>query len=118
VPGRPTRARRGAGTNRALGLSNELFVLGDSVVLTVLSQVAFMPVLVLAARLCPEVCPRPPSTLPVRLCAAPSDMAAFACPILACVCTTQWQGEMPVLATVCTQGLEGFQVIGMKLRVT
>ena len=30
-------------------------MLGDSVVLTVLSQVAFMPVLVLAARLCPEV---------------------------------------------------------------
>ena len=45
----------GAGTCRALGLSNELFVLGDSVVLTVLGQVAFMPVLVLAARLCPEV---------------------------------------------------------------
>jgi hypothetical protein len=44
-----------AGTCRALGLSNELFVLGDSVVLTVLGQVAFMPVLVLAARLCPEV---------------------------------------------------------------
>ena len=45
-----------AGTSRALGLTNELFVLGDSVVLTVLGQVAFMPVLVLAARLCPEVC--------------------------------------------------------------
>ncbi len=37
------------------GLSNELFVLGDSLVLTVLGQVSFMPVLVLAARLCPEV---------------------------------------------------------------
>ena len=36
-------------------MSNELFVLGDSVVLTVLGQVAFMPVLVLAAKLCPEV---------------------------------------------------------------
>ena len=45
-----------AGTSRALGLTNELFVLGDSVVLTVLGQVAFMPVLVLAAKLCPEVC--------------------------------------------------------------
>ena len=44
-----------AGTSRALGLSNELFVLGDSVVLTVLGQVAFMPVLVLAAKMCPEV---------------------------------------------------------------
>ena len=30
-------------------------MLGDSVVLTVLGQVAFMPILVLAARLCPEV---------------------------------------------------------------
>ncbi|GBF96737.1 folate-biopterin transporter chloroplastic [Raphidocelis subcapitata] len=58
-----------SGANRALGLSDELFVLGDSVVLTVLGQaraaagaccrrgrvlVSFMPVLVLAARLCPE----------------------------------------------------------------
>lgn len=53
-----------AGTSRALGISNELFVLGDSVVLTALSQVAFMPVLVLAAQLCPEVlptCPPKPS---------------------------------------------------------
>ena len=32
-------------------------MLGDSVVLTVLGQVAFMPVLVLAAKLCPEVRP-------------------------------------------------------------
>ena len=30
-------------------------MLGDSAVLTVLGQVSFMPVLVLAARLCPEV---------------------------------------------------------------
>ena len=44
-----------AGANRALGLSDELFVLGDSAVLTVLGQVSFMPILVLAARLCPEV---------------------------------------------------------------
>ncbi len=44
-----------AGVNQQWGLSNELFVLGDSLVLTVLGQVSFMPVLVLAARLCPEV---------------------------------------------------------------
>ena len=44
-----------AGINQQWGLSNELFVLGDSLVLTVLGQVSFMPVLVLAARLCPEV---------------------------------------------------------------
>ncbi len=39
--------------NTALGIPNEVFTFGDSVVLTVLGQVAFMPTLVLAARLCP-----------------------------------------------------------------
>uniref|UniRef100_A0A7S0T5G3 Folate/biopterin transporter n=1 Tax=Erythrolobus madagascarensis TaxID=708628 RepID=A0A7S0T5G3_9RHOD len=39
--------------NRALGLDDKLFALADSAVLTVLGQVGFMPVLVLAARLCP-----------------------------------------------------------------
>ncbi|KAK9802751.1 hypothetical protein WJX73_008456 [Symbiochloris irregularis] len=42
------------GANEKLGLSNELFALGDSLVLTVLGQVSFMPLLVLAARICPE----------------------------------------------------------------
>ena len=41
------------GLNRRWGLSDELFALGDSALLTVLGQVSFMPVLVLAARLCP-----------------------------------------------------------------
>ncbi len=40
-------------TNRALGIDDRWFSLGDSLVLTVLGQIAFMPVLVLAARLCP-----------------------------------------------------------------
>lgn len=40
--------------NTHLGLSDQLFVLGDKAVLNVIGQVAFMPVLVLAARLCPE----------------------------------------------------------------
>jgi hypothetical protein len=39
--------------NTGLGIPNELFTFGDSVVLTVLGQIAFMPTLVLAARLCP-----------------------------------------------------------------
>lgn len=42
------------GVNKSLGISNEVFALGDSALLTVLGQVSFMPVLVLAARLCPE----------------------------------------------------------------
>jgi len=42
------------GLNRQWGLSDEIFALGDSALLTVLGQVSFMPVLVLAARLCPE----------------------------------------------------------------
>ncbi|KAM1195500.1 hypothetical protein ACFX13_022495 [Malus domestica] len=42
------------GLNRKFGISNEWFAMGDSLVITVLSQASFMPVLVLAARLCPE----------------------------------------------------------------
>jgi len=43
-----------SGLNRQMGLDDHLFVLGDSLLLTVLGQVSFMPVLVLATRLCPE----------------------------------------------------------------
>ena len=39
--------------NRVLGIPDQLFVLTDSVVLTVLGQVAFMPLLALASLLCP-----------------------------------------------------------------
>ncbi|KAI7846290.1 hypothetical protein COHA_000218 [Chlorella ohadii] len=42
------------GVNRQLGLSDQLFALADTALLTVLGQVAFMPLLVLAARICPE----------------------------------------------------------------
>ena len=40
-------------TNRAMGIDDRWFSLGDSLVLTVAGQIVFMPVLVLAARLCP-----------------------------------------------------------------
>jgi folate/biopterin transporter len=40
--------------NRALGIDDRWFSLGDSLILTVMGQIAFMPVLVLAARLCPK----------------------------------------------------------------
>ncbi|WP_448533773.1 folate/biopterin family MFS transporter [Parathermosynechococcus lividus] len=39
--------------NRQWGISDQWFSLGDSLVLAVMGQIAFMPVLVLAARLCP-----------------------------------------------------------------
>jgi folate/biopterin transporter len=39
--------------NRALGIDDRWFSLGDSLILTVMGQIAFMPVLVLSARLCP-----------------------------------------------------------------
>jgi folate/biopterin transporter len=39
--------------NRALGIDDYWFSLGDSLILTVIGQIAYMPVLVLAARLCP-----------------------------------------------------------------
>ncbi len=40
-------------TNRAIGIDDRWFSLGDSLILTVMGQIAYMPVLVLAARLCP-----------------------------------------------------------------
>lgn len=40
-------------TNRLLGIDDHWFSLGDNLILTVMGQIAFMPVLVLAARLCP-----------------------------------------------------------------
>lgn len=39
--------------NRVLGIDDHWFSLGDSLILTVMGQISFMPVLVLAARLCP-----------------------------------------------------------------
>ena len=40
--------------NRDLGIDDRLFSLGDSLVLTVMGQITWMPVLVLSARLCPK----------------------------------------------------------------
>ncbi len=39
--------------NRALGIDDQWFSIGDSLILTVIGQIAYMPVLVLCARLCP-----------------------------------------------------------------
>ena len=39
--------------NRTLGIDDRWFSLSDSLILTVMGQIAYMPVLVLAARLCP-----------------------------------------------------------------
>lgn len=39
--------------NRTLGIDDRWFSLGDNLILTVMGQIAFMPILVLSARLCP-----------------------------------------------------------------
>lgn len=39
--------------NRSIGIDDRWFSLGDSLILTVMGQIAYMPLLVLAARLCP-----------------------------------------------------------------
>lgn len=39
--------------NRAIGIGDQWFSLGDSLILTVMGELAFMPVLVLSARICP-----------------------------------------------------------------
>ncbi len=41
-------------TNRILGIDDHWFSLGDSLILTVAGQIAFLPILVLSARLCPK----------------------------------------------------------------
>ncbi|MBD2776371.1 folate/biopterin family MFS transporter [Iningainema tapete] len=40
-------------TNRALGIDDHWFSLGDSLIISAMGQIAYIPVLVLAARLCP-----------------------------------------------------------------
>lgn len=40
-------------TNRSLGIDDHWFSIGDNLIITVMGQIAYMPVLVLAARLCP-----------------------------------------------------------------
>lgn len=40
-------------TNRLLGIDDHWFSLGDSLILTVVGQITFMPVLVLSAKICP-----------------------------------------------------------------
>lgn len=40
-------------TNRALGIPDRWFSLGDSMILTIAGEIAFLPILVLAARICP-----------------------------------------------------------------
>jgi hypothetical protein len=40
--------------NRALGIDDQWFSIGDSLILTVIGQIAYMPLLVLSARLCPR----------------------------------------------------------------
>ncbi|CBN59095.1 MULTISPECIES: folate/biopterin family MFS transporter [Kamptonema] len=41
-------------TNRSLGIDDRWFSLGDGLILTVIGKIAFMPILVLCARLCPK----------------------------------------------------------------
>ncbi|XTZ20627.1 MAG: folate/biopterin family MFS transporter, partial [cyanobacterium endosymbiont of Rhopalodia fuxianensis] len=41
-------------TNRVIGISDAWFSLGDSLILTVMGEITFMPILVLSARLCPK----------------------------------------------------------------
>jgi hypothetical protein len=53
VPLGLTQALLTSHVNRDLGIPDKLFALTDTVVLSVLGQIAFMPTLVLAAKLCP-----------------------------------------------------------------
>ena len=42
------------GVSRHVGLDDKIFAVGDEVILSVLTEIAFLPSLVLAAKICPE----------------------------------------------------------------
>ena len=93
-----------AGVNKQLGLSNEIFALGDSLVLTVLGQVSFMPLLVLAARICPEVDTRLPCARVGHMsgtCQAPARHL-LDCQLAACV--PAGYSRQPLLSGDCVPG--------------
>ena len=54
LPSLPTSYTAPPGANRTLGISDKLFVAVDTPLLVGLGRVALMPMLVLAARVCPE----------------------------------------------------------------
>lgn len=84
-----TSSRACTGLNRTLGLSDKLFVLVDSVLLTGLGRIMMMPSLVLAARVCPEVrtftrlirtvCHGPPQSLNVSVLGASCKFSSTLC---------------------------------------
>ncbi|GAX83178.1 hypothetical protein CEUSTIGMA_g10604.t1 [Chlamydomonas eustigma] len=42
-----------SGLNRAIGISDQAFALGNEIILTLIGEVSFMPILVLSAQICP-----------------------------------------------------------------
>lgn len=90
--------------NVTLGISDQLFALTDTAVLTALGQIAFMPTLVLAARLCP---PGVEGTLFAALMSIYNASGVASNELGALL--TSWLGisesnfeQLPLLIVVCT----------------
>ena len=79
--------------NRSLGIPDEAFVLGDSAVLAALGQVAFMPTLVLAAKLCP---PGAEGTLFASLMSIYNFSGTVASELGALLTSAFWRSRRPV----------------------
>jgi folate/biopterin transporter len=101
--------------NLALGIPDEAFVLGDDIIQTVTGELAFMPVLVLAARICP---PGVEATLFAFLMAV-LNLSGFCATFLGSLLTDLLRvtesdfGNLPMLTLICNvSGLLPLALLG------
>lgn len=94
------------GANTQLGISNEWFTLSDEIVLTVLGRVSFMPVLVLAARICPEGVEATLFATLMSILNGGSVAGSFSGSLLtkALGVTSEDFSQLPLLVTICALG--------------
>jgi hypothetical protein len=94
------------GVNRQLGISDEWFCLSDEILLTVLGRLAFMPVLVLAARICPEGVEATLFATLMSVCNGGAVTGSFVGSVLTKVLGVNSQSfdQLPLLVSICAMG--------------
>ena len=94
------------GINRQLGISDEWFCLSDEILLTVLGRLSFMPVLVLAARICPEGVEATLFATLMSICNSGAVTGSFVGSVLTKVLgvNSEHFENLPLLVTICTVG--------------
>lgn len=94
------------GINRQLGISDEWFCLSDEILLTVLGRLSFMPVLVLAARICPEGVEATLFATLMSICNSGAVTGSFVGSVLTKVLDVNSENfeQLPLLVTICAFG--------------